>query len=67
MNNSIVNLSAVLQTGQGNVTVYKNATPIYSGFSPSNNLTLFNALGFYNITAFFHGNSNYTAAYETWW
>ncbi len=66
-NNTYVNISAVLVSGTGDMQVYDNGTQIYSGASPSQNVTLFDALGVHNITAEFLGNQNYTAAYETWW
>jgi hypothetical protein len=65
--NSNVNITAVLITGQGNIQVYNNGTLIYSGASPSENITLFNTVGLYNITAAYSGNENYTGDSETWY
>ena len=66
-NNTNVNISAVLVNGTGNIQVYKNGTQIYSGPSPSVNITLFDVLGLHNITADYQGNQNYTADSEMWW
>ncbi len=66
-NNTLVNISASLVSGTGNIQVYKGGVKIYEGPSPSQNITLFDALGQYNITAIYSGNQNYTADQETWW
>jgi len=66
-NNTYVNISAALVNGTGDIQVYDGGIQIYSGPSPSQNMTLFDALGSYNITAESLGSQNFTVAYETWW
>jgi len=66
-NGTYVNISTTLVNGTGNLQVYNNGTLIYSGSSPSENITQFNTTGIYNITATYLGNQNYTSSTETWW
>lgn len=61
-----VNITAALVTPPtGYIEVYKNGTLINSGPAPLTNITTFNTLGEYNITAVYPETQNYTSSFET--
>ncbi len=62
-----LNISADFISGSGILQVYNNNTLIFNSTLPSENMTFFNTEGFYNITALYNGNQNYTSDSETWW
>jgi len=65
-NKSNIWLNATLESGQGNINLTLNGTQINYGASPLSNLTNL-TIGYYNLTAWYSGNENYTADTETWW
>jgi hypothetical protein len=62
---STVNLTSVIETGVGNIDLYRNGTLIDSGASPLENLSTFNSIGLYNITSVLPATENYTASIDT--
>ena len=62
--NKWINTSLV--TGEGSIELWVNGTLYNNGTSPLSNITNL-TLGFYNITGYFTGNTNLTAANETFW
>lgn len=61
-----VYINGTLNAGSGNVELYVNGTLYNNGTAPVFNLTNLSA-GYYNITAKYLGNTNYTADDEVWW
>ncbi|HUW43980.1 MAG TPA: LamG-like jellyroll fold domain-containing protein, partial [Bacillota bacterium] len=67
-NGSEIWLNTTTTTGDSGATLklYINNTLINQGISPLSNFTLFDALGFFNITGFYLESENYTGSFETW-
>ena len=59
-------LNATLNVGVGDIELWLNGSLYDSGTSPLSNLTNL-SLGFYNATAVYSGNQNYSSDRETWW
>ena len=59
-------LNGTLITGTGEIYLVLNGTEINRGESPLSNLTNL-PVGYYNFTAFYDGNQNYTEDSEYWW
>ncbi|MCK5043651.1 hypothetical protein KAR52_01450, partial [Candidatus Pacearchaeota archaeon] len=59
-------LNATLDVGEGDIELWFNGTLYDSGASPLFNLTNL-TLGFYNVTAVYDGNANYSSDREIWW
>ncbi len=66
-NSENIAINSTVQNGEGIIYVYINGTMIYSGQSPSYNLTSFFNAGTYNITTIYQETQNYTFSYETFW
>jgi len=65
--NTAINLSAkTLNPASGYLEIYNNGTLINSGTDTSN-ITVFDTLGVYNITAIYLQTENYTGSNRTWW
>ncbi|MBU0535905.1 MAG: Ig-like domain repeat protein, partial [Nanoarchaeota archaeon] len=60
-----VNITGLLVTGEGNITLYQNGTIINSGSSPLENISLYNESGYYNLTLVYYATENYTYSTET--
>jgi hypothetical protein len=63
---SVVNLTATLTAGTGAIQLYRDGALLNSGTSPISNLSTFNTLGVFNITALYPATQNHTASYATW-
>lgn len=59
-------LNATLITGTGDIELWVNGSKINSGASQLSNYTNL-TFGFYNATAVYSGNNNYSGFSETWW
>ncbi|MDO8517485.1 MAG: hypothetical protein Q7S33_05165 [Nanoarchaeota archaeon] len=59
-------LNASLNPGSGSIELKLNGNLINNLEAPVSNLTNLTA-GFYNLSAVYAGNENYTASSETWW
>lgn len=66
-NETMVNITAVLDKGDGNISLNINNTYIIEGSSPIEELHYFDKVGLYKITANYSGNENYTFDNEIWW
>ncbi|MFH1649722.1 MAG: CARDB domain-containing protein [Candidatus Woesearchaeota archaeon] len=63
----IVNLTARMTTPTtGTVTIRKDGTILVTGATPRTSMYNFSVPGYYNISASYAGNTNYTASTETW-
>ncbi len=60
-----VNITAILTIGTGTIDVYENSTLIASDNDIVTVLKQYNQTGYYNITAIYKGNQNYTGASVT--
>ena len=62
-------LNGTLITGDSGATLrlYNDNSLINEGTTEVSNLTIFNAVGLFNITVFYLESQNYTSSYETWW
>jgi hypothetical protein len=61
-----VYLNASLNSGSGNVELWLNGSLINNGSSPIYNQSNL-SVGFYNLTAWYRGNNNYSSDFEVWW
>jgi len=59
-------LNGTLVIGEAIIELYLNGTLINSGNPPVSNLTLFDEIGLFNITAVYPESQNYTSSSETW-
>ena len=59
-------LNASLINGTGNIEIWVNGALYNNGTSPLSNLSNL-SIGFYNISAFYRGNTNFTSDSEAWW
>ena len=59
-------LNASLINGTGNIEIWVNGAPYNNGTSPLTNLSNL-SIGFYNISALYRGNTNFTSDLEVWW
>ncbi|MFC1733143.1 Ig-like domain-containing protein, partial [candidate division KSB1 bacterium] len=62
-----LNLTGLLVTGQGDLTLYENGAQINAGASPLYTSRTYNEPGMYNITLVYNATENYTSNYETHW
>ncbi len=65
-NNRNIWLISTLKSGIGNIELWLNGTLYNNGTSPISNQTNL-SFGFYNATAVYSGNINYTSDSEVWW
>ncbi|MFW6014293.1 MAG: hypothetical protein ACOCZ6_04005 [Nanoarchaeota archaeon] len=65
-NETYVNITAILREGADDILVDINNTLIYNGTSPSENITLFDYVDLYKITATYPGSENFTFDKESW-
>jgi len=66
LENNSLEINASLQTGEGNILIYNEGSLIYSGVSPSYNVSSFSS-GIYNITAIYFETQNYSGSSETFY
>ena len=64
-NSGTVNVSGILETGQGNVTIYEKGVLIANGTSPQSIIRTYTSIGNYNITVVYYQTQNYTGNSET--
>ncbi|MBW2990744.1 hypothetical protein KY348_03500 [Candidatus Woesearchaeota archaeon] len=60
-----VNITGIIVTGQGNLSLYQNGTLISQGPSPLTNTTTYYAPGTWNLSAVYEATQNYTSSRET--
>ena len=63
---TLLPINGSITTGENGLSVWVDSTLIYSGTSPSYNLTNFTSLGLINVSAFYAQSQNYSASSETW-
>ncbi|MBI2452457.1 hypothetical protein HYV50_05285 [Candidatus Pacearchaeota archaeon] len=64
-NGTSILINASLNVGEGIIELYKNNILINVGNSPIFNNTLFDSIGFRNITVIYPGNANYSSVSKT--
>ncbi|MFC1734291.1 hypothetical protein ACFL6I_28645, partial [candidate division KSB1 bacterium] len=62
-----LNLTGLIVTGQGDLTLYENGTQIDAGPTPLETLRTYNDPGMYNLTLKYNNTQNYTTNFETHW
>ncbi len=67
INGTSIDINTSLIIGTGQIELYKNNTLINIGNSSLHNLTLFNTINSFNITAIYRGNENHTSATKTFY
>ena len=60
-------INATREAGEGMIQLYNNDLLMNSGESRLSNLTLFDTLGSYNLTAIYSDTQNYSSSFETWY
>ncbi len=63
--NTTINISGVIEVGEGNVELYRNGTLVANGSSPQVNITQFNVNGTFNITAVHPQSQNFSFSNDT--
>ncbi|MEK6858737.1 MAG: PRC-barrel domain-containing protein [Nanoarchaeota archaeon] len=62
---TLLPINGSIDTGENGLSVWVDSTLIYSGASPSYNLTNFTSIGLVNVSAFYAQSQNYSASSET--
>ncbi|MGM5482908.1 MAG: hypothetical protein ACQESF_05575, partial [Nanobdellota archaeon] len=66
-NNTYINITGVLNSGAGNISLYLNDSSIANDHPPLTKHMLFDTVAMHKVTANYSGNKNYTSDSEVWW